>query len=83
MPHRKHTTSTTEVHKTTVSPSVNRTRANLTIPTWIFNDAVELGAGRGYGMSELVSRLLEKFVDDEKKSRATREGSITPPRAAH
>lgn len=49
------------------APSAHRTRVNLTMPTWLFENASEKGALKGYGMSELVSRLLEKFVEDEER----------------
>lgn len=44
----------------------NRERVSITMPAWLRDEAALYGAKRGYGMSELVSRLLERFVEEEK-----------------
>lgn len=48
-------------------PKPARVRKNITMPTWVHDDAVLYGAKRGFGLSELITRQLEKFITEEKE----------------
>ena len=68
----------------------DRVRIDITMPKWLFNEAKHYGARRGFGMSENISRLLERFVEEEKarekvecvRLENNRESDTTDPLAA-
>lgn len=49
------------------SPDENegRDRINITLPKWLREKATRYGAKKGYSMSELISRLLERWCENE------------------
>ena len=52
--------------KSSQGVALARERINITLPAWLRDEATLYGAKRGYGMSELVGRQLERFVNEEK-----------------
>lgn len=61
-------------------PAPERARLNITLPEWLRDEAALYGAKRGYGLSELIARTLEKFVEQE-KARIAAEAQVRSPLA--
>lgn len=56
-------------------PKVQKTPANLRLPTWLKESSQARAASRGYELSDLVSRLLEQWLREEEAN----PGKNLPP----
>lgn len=58
-------------------PKIKKEAANLKLPKWLKEASVKKAAERGYTLSDMVSRLLEGWVQEEKSN----PGESLPPQA--
>lgn len=57
---------------------LERDRINITLPAWLRDKGTIYGARRGYGMSELITRLLEKWIEEEDERIAAAADTTQP-----
>lgn len=59
-------------------PKIKKDPANLSLPSWVKATSEKRAAEKGLSLSDLVSRLLEKWIADEEANPGRNEPPPIP-----